>query len=136
RLADSVGEISTDNFKYLWLGLISQNGRGGATEILAVVYRANTGRNAELDIRHLPLAAFTADLAHGFEHVQHAAGRRWLAAVDHAAAGLNRQIAFEGEVGFFEECLIVFAAEAEIFDLEHDDGNVVVVEIETANILV
>ena len=68
--------------------------------------------------------------------MQHAAGRRRLAAVDHAAAGLNRQIAFEGEVGLFEECLIVFAAEAEIFDLEHDDGNVVVIEIETANILV
>ena len=68
--------------------------------------------------------------------MQHAAGRRRLAAVDHAPAGLNRQIAFEGEAGLFEECLIVFAAEAEIFDLEHDDGNVVVIEIETANILV
>jgi len=70
------------------------------------------------------------------EHVQHAAGSRRLAAVDHAAAGLDRQIAFEREIGFLEERLVVSAAKAQVFDLNHHDRNIIVVEIQTADVLV
>src|SRR6266478_6525258 len=91
---------------------ISENGRSGAAEILAIIYGSDAGRNTKLDIRHLPFAAFTADLTHGFEHVQHAARRRRLAAVDHAPARLDRQIAFEGEVGLFEERFVVSTTES------------------------
>ena len=51
--------------------------------------------------------SFAADLPDGFDDVQHAAGGRRLAAVDHAAAGLDRQVAFEREIGFLEEGFVV-----------------------------
>src|SRR5215470_16382342 len=117
------------------LDFASQDGCSGAAEILTVVHGADAGRNTELDIGDLALAGFTADLAHGFDHVQHAARRRRLAAIDHAAARLNRQITFECEVGLFKECFVVSTTEAEIFDLDHHDRDVIVVEIETANVL-
>src|SRR5690349_24790140 len=68
--------------------------------------------------------------------MQHAARGGRLAAVDHAAAGLNRQIAFEGEIGALEKRFIVAPAKAEIFDLNHYDRNIVVVKIETADVFV
>src|SRR6185295_3163229 len=116
--------------------LTSQDCRRGAAEIFAVVNRADSGRDAELDIGYLAVAAFAANLPYGFDDVQHTAGGRRLAAVDHAAAGLDRQIAFECEVGILEKGLVVAPAEAEIFDLNHDDGNIVVIEIQTADIFV
>src|SRR5688500_12355620 len=81
----------------LRLRFASENCRGGAAEVFAVIDRADACADAELDVRHLARAAFTADLPHRFENVQHAACRRRLTAVDHAAAGLNRQIAFESK---------------------------------------
>ena len=59
-----------------------------------------------------------------------------MATVDHAAAGLNGQVAFESEIGFLEKSFIVLAAKSKIFNLNHDDRNVVVVEIQTADIIV
>src|SRR4029434_2538173 len=106
------------------------------TEVFAVVDGADAGGDAELDIWHLAIAALAANLPDGFEHVQHAAGGRRLAAVDHAAAGLDRQIAFERKIGFFEERLVVSPAKAQVFDLNHHDRNIIVVEIQTADVLV
>src|SRR5262249_37167028 len=68
--------------------------------------------------------------------MQHASGGRRLAAVDHAAAGLNRQIALECKVGLFKEGFVVSAGESQVLKLNHHDGNVIVVEIETANVFV
>src|SRR6266576_5583332 len=103
------------------LRFASQDSRCSAAEAFSVVDRADAGRNAKFNIRHLPLAAFAANLADGLQHVQHAAGGRWLTAVDHAAAGLNRQIALESEIGFLEERLVVSPAKTQVFDLDHHD---------------
>src|SRR5215813_12853589 len=107
---------------------VTQNRCSGAAKILAIINGPYTGGDAKFQTRHLTLTALAANLAHRFEHVQHAAGRGRLAAIDHAAAGLDWQIAFERKVGPFEECLVVSAAEAEVFDLNHDDRDVVVVK--------
>src|SRR4029453_417369 len=88
------------------------------------------------NVGHLTITTFAANLPHGFKDMQHAAGRRWLAAVDHTAAGLDRQVAFESEIGFLEKCLVVSSAKTQIFYLNHDDGNVVIVEIQTTDVFV
>src|SRR5258706_601901 len=108
----------------------AENRRGGAAEILAVVDRADAGADAEFYIRHLALAAFAANLPDGFDHVEHAAGGRRLATVDHAAAGLDRQIAFEREVGLLEKGFVVAAAKTQIFALDHDTRDVFIVSIQ------
>ena len=66
--------------------------------------------------------------------MQGSAGGGWLAAVDHAAAGLNRQLSLEREVGSFEIIEIALGAKAEIFDLEINDDDVVVVKFEKMDI--
>src|SRR5262245_2376902 len=116
--------------------LTAQNRRCGAAEVLAVIDRADAGGDAEFDVWHLALAAFAANLPHGFYDVQHAASGRRLAAVDHATAGLDRQIALERKISLLEKCFVISAAKAQVLDLDHDDGDVIVIEIEAANIFV
>ena len=60
------------------LGLLdfaAQYRRSGAAEVFAVIDRANAAADAELDIGHLAIAAFAANLPDGLEDVQHATGR-------------------------------------------------------------
>src|SRR5215467_7075296 len=52
-----------------------------------------------------------------------------LAAIDHAAAGLNRQLSFKREVRSFEVTEIALGAKAEILDLQVNDDDVIVVKL-------
>src|SRR3972149_6083730 len=105
--------------------LLSQDRGGGTAKILSVIHGSQTGNKTDLRIRHLACAAFPSKLPHRFDHMDHAAGGRGLATIDYSAAGLNGEIPFEGEIGFFKEFPVVFPAEAQIFDLQHDDRDIV-----------
>src|SRR5581483_2509873 len=87
-------------------------------------------------VRHLPLAAFAAQLAHGFDDVQRAAGSGRLSDVDHAAASLDRQLAFEREIAALVKTHVALGAKAEIFDLQVNHDDVIVVELEEIDIAV
>ena len=68
--------------------------------------------------------------------MQHSAGRRRLAAIDHAAAGLDRQLSFDRKVSPFEITDVALGAKAEIFDLQINDDDVIVVELQEIDVAV
>ena len=75
----------------------------------------------------LAIAGFVAQLPDGLDHVQHAACRRGLPAIDHSTARLDRQVAFEREVGLLKKIFVVSAAKTEIFDLDHHHRDVIII---------
>src|SRR5262252_4544577 len=60
----------------------------------------------------------------------------WLATIDHAAAGLNRQLSSKREVRSFEVTEIALGAKAEILDLQVNDDDVIVVKLEKIDVTV
>src|ERR1700730_15838415 len=57
-------------------------------------------------------------------------GGRWLAAVDHAAAGLNGQLSLEGKVSPLVITEVALGTKTKIFDLQVNDDDVVVIELQ------
>src|SRR5439155_22404900 len=116
--------------------LISENRYRAAAKILSVGKDSQSGNESNLGAGDLSVAAFAAQLARGFYDVQHSAGRGRLAAIDHAAAGLNRQLSFNRKVGAFKITDVALGAKAEIFDLQINDDDVIVVEFQKIDIAV
>ena len=86
-------------------------------------------------VLHLALAAFAEELAHGFDQVGAAAREAGLSRGDLSAAGVQRQVAVEGEVMLADEvAALAMLAEAEHFHLQHDGDDEVVVGMEGADV--
>src|ERR1043166_6792808 len=116
--------------EYRRLQFVSQHGDGAAAEILAVGQNAQSAYESNLGIGHLSVAAFTSKLSYRLQDMKRSAGRRWLAAVDHAAAGLDRQLSLERKIRPLVITHVAFGTETEIFDLQVNNDDVVVIELE------
>src|SRR4030095_12584538 len=118
------------------LRFVSQDSYRAATEILAIGKNTESAYQSRFRIRYLALAAFIAQLSHSFDDVQCAAGGRRLPTVDHAAACLDRQLTFERKIRSFVKTHITLSTEAEVFDLQVNDDDIVVVELQKINVAV
>src|SRR5262245_41842736 len=76
------------------LSFVSQDGHGAAAEIFAVGENAQSRNQTNLCVRDLSIAAFTTQLPYPLQDMKSSARCGWLAAIDHSAAGLNRQLSF------------------------------------------